>query len=324
MKVAVLMGGSSAARLESLANGKRVCEALTARGHAVVPLDTTANLARILRQERPDIVFNTLLAFDGESGAVQELLEFMEVPCVGSSSAVCRDAWDRGMVGSVLNGYRGALGGTMTAAWPQGVRLSYTAFEQMGASAVLDLVEERIPGGFPVSVKTAHRGLGFAARKVHDQQQLMQVVTGALAVDRAVVIQQWVEGVPVQVFLLGEGMEAFVLPPVELEYATDATADGQSALTVHAPVRLASLSSDEGDAQAIRSEIERAALEAYLAFGLRDMGQVDLVWDGAQPRVLQVSTGIDLRTDAPFDQACRAASLSFEAVADALVGGLTL
>lgn len=330
MKVAVLMGGASALREKSLASGKRLCTALTEQGHEVVPLDTTANLARILREERPDIVFSALLGVEGESGAVQELLQFLDIPCVGASSQTARDAWDRGVLDGVLDGYRGALGGTMTATWAPGIRLSRTAVEGMGADAVLDLASERIPGGYPLCVKPAHRSLGMAPYRVESADELKQAVSAALIVDRAVVVQQWVEGVALRVFLLGEGLESFVLPPVEREFAVAASepqnagkpASLEATAAWHAPVRLASLSADESDAQAIRSEIERAALEAYLAFGMRDLGQVDLVWDGAQARVLQVATGIDFREGAPFDLACQAASLTFGAVANALVGGL--
>ena len=56
-----------------------------------------------------------------------------------------------------------------------------------------------------------------------------------------------------------------------------------------APVRPASLSDDEGDAQAIRAEIERAALEVYRAYNARDLARVDLIWDGAQARVFEVN-----------------------------------
>jgi D-alanine-D-alanine ligase len=333
MKVAVLMGGASVLREKSLASGKRLCTALTERGHEVVPLDTTANLAHILREERPDIVFSALLGVEGESGAVQELLQFLDIPCVGASSQTARDAWDRGVLDGVLDGYRGALGGTMTATWASGIRLSRTAVEGMGADAVLDLAAGRIPGGYPLCVKPAHRSLGVASYRVASADELQQAVAAVLAVDRAVVIQQWVEGVAMRVFLLGEGLEAFVLPSVEREAAADEANEREAAAKPvavsapaawHAPVRLASLSADEADAQAIRSEIERAALEAYLAFGMRDLGQVDLVWDGAQTRVLQVATGIDFSEGAPFDQACQAASLTFGAVANALVGGLDL
>ena len=313
MKVAVLMGGAAATRERSLRSGKRVCEALTASGHTVLPLDTTVNLTTILRTEHPDIVFNALYGFEAECGAVQELLEFLDIPFVGSSSAVCRDACNRGALPSVLEGYRGALGGSLTASWPQGIVLSRFAVQDMGAYSAIDLVADRIPGGYPLCVKSAHGMSGFSAYRVEDPDELAGALIQALAVDDSVVIQQWIDGIILSVYVLGSGYEALVLPPVEID---------AEAGELHTPVRLASLAQDQADAEAIRSEIERAALEAYLAFGVRDIGRVDLVWDGGQARVLRVRTVVDYGASSPLHQALAAASLTFEGVANALVGGL--
>lgn len=316
MKVAVLMGGAAPEREISLAGGKRVCQSLIGSGHDVVPLDTTQNLVPILRQERPDMVFSALRGFDGESGSVQGLLESLDVPFVGAPSHVCRDAWDKGALPGVMEGYRGAMGGTLTAAWPAGICLTRAAFEDMGALSALDLVEERIPGGFPVCVKPAHGASGRGVHRAESQDELAGAVLEALTQDDAVVIQQWVDGVRLKAFVLGSGMEALVLPPVEMVYGGDPDR--------FAPVRPASLSADDGEAQAIRTEIERAALEAYLAFGMRDAGTVDLVWDGAQAQVLEVDTALDLRPGSLFDTALSAASLTFDGVMNALVGGLNI
>ncbi len=57
----------------------------------------------------------------------------------------------------------------------------------------------------------------------------------------------------------------------------------------HCPVRPESLSPDAAQAQAIRAEIERAALEVYHAYSVRDLGRVDMIWDGGS-RVASRST----------------------------------
>lgn len=314
MKVAVLMGGAAPERETSLQSGKRVCQALTESGHEVVPLDTTRNLVSILRAERPDIVFSALRGFDGESGAVQGLLEFLDIPCVGAPSHVCRDAWDKGALPGVLEGYRGALGGTMTASWPRGVCLARSAFEDVGAASALDLVEDRIPGGYPVCVKPAHGTSARGVHKANSQEELVGGIMDALAYDDAVIIQQWIDGVELAVFVLGEGLDAFVLPPVEIVHGEQPAQ--------FAPPRPASFSQDAGEAEAIRTEVERAAMEAYLAYGMRDLGCVNLVWDGAQARVLEVDTAPELTEGSLFDAACNASSLTFKGVVNALVGGL--
>ena len=80
-------------------------------------------------------------------------------------------------------------------------------------------------------------------------------------------VEQWVEGVEMAVSVLGTGWDAYALPPVEIvaksgRYDTEARMT-PGAVEYFAPVRPASLAQDEADAQAIRAEIERAALEVY-------------------------------------------------------------
>lgn len=98
-------------------------------------------------------------------------------------------------------------------------------------------------------------------------------------------IEQWIEGVELAVSVIGHRLgracaasggnrsQAWV-------YDT-AAAWTRAWSTYYAPVRNESLSSNEADAQAIRAEIERAVLEVYRAYGLRDLGRIDLIWDGA-------------------------------------------
>ena len=91
------------------------------------------------------------------------------------------------------------------------------------------------------------------------------------------------------------------------------------AVELFAPVRPASLSNDEADAQAIRAEIERAALEACRAYQVRDLARVDLMWDGAQARVLEVDVSPSLAESSPFSLACEASGLSLSGVLNELV-----
>ena len=131
-------------------------------------------------------------------------------------------------------------------------------------------------------------------------------------------IEEWVDGVELSVFVLGEGDDSFALPPVEVvardgRYDTDARLAKDGA-RFFAPVRQQSLSIDEYEAQAIRSECERAALEAHCAYGCRDFSRVDMVWDGARAKVLEVGVAVDLGEGRPFDLAVRAAGLSVGAV----------
>lgn len=323
MKVAVLMGGSSFEREFSLASGKRVCAALEEAGHKVVPLDTTADLVPTLRSERPQVAYSALHGKHGEDGTIQSLLEFLQIPFVGAGAEVARDTWNKATLPAVMEAYRAQAEGQLAASWPQGVCISRDAFKDMGAATAIDLFEERIPGGYPLCVKPACGGSAFGLHKVESVDDMGQALLDALTYDEEVLVEQWIDGVEVAVSILGEGWNAHALPPVEI-VARSGRFDTEARLTDGAvefftPVRLESLSSDEGEAQAIRAEIERAALEVYRAFGVQDLGRVDIIWDGAQARVLEIDISPGMTERSLFPAACEAAGLSMSAVFNELV-----
>ena len=323
MKVAVLMGGSSLEREFSLASGKQVCEALEEAGHKVITLDTTGDLVPTLRSERPDVCYSALHGKHGEDGTIQSLLEFLDIPFVGSAASVCRKTWNKAFLPSVLNGYRDIEHASNDAAWPRGICIARDAFKDMGAATALDLVEQRIPGGFPFAVKPACGGSAMGVHRVEKVEDLGEAILDALSYDAEVIIEQWIEGVELAVSILGEGWDAHALPPVEIVprnglYNTKARMmnDGVELFT---PVRPESLSPNEVTAQAIRAEIERAALEVYRAYDIRDLGRVDLVWDGAQARVLEVDVSPGMTEMSLFPAACSAAGFPLPMVFDSLV-----
>ena len=323
LKVAVLMGGASFEREFSLASGKHVCAALEEAGHKVVPLDTTSDLVPTLRRERPDVCYSALHGKHGEDGTIQSLLEFVGIPFVGSPASVCQRTWNKDSLHSEMATYRAITGDAPVASWPQGLYIARDAFKSMGAATALDLVEDRVIGGYPVAVKPAHGGSAMGVHRVDSVDQLGEAILDALSFDEAVVIEQWVEGVEMAVSVLGNGWDAYALPPVEI-VAKSGMFDTEARMTpgaveYFAPVRPASLSQDEAEAHAIRAEIERAALEVYRAYNVRDLARIDLIWDGAQARVFEVNVSPGMAESSLFPAACAAAGLSLPAVLDELV-----
>lgn len=323
MKVAVLMGGASFERETSLASGKVVCEALEEAGHKVVPLDTTKELVPTLRGERPDICYIALHGKHGEDGTIQSLLDFLDIPYVGSPAEVCRNTFNKALLPASVQKFRRYAGESGPGWWPQGFCLAGDVFKDMGAATALDLVADRIPGGYPVCVKPARGGSAHGVHKVDRQEDLGAAILDALTFDDEAIIEQWIEGIELSVAILGSGWEATALPPVEIVsrsglFLTEERFS-EDAVDYYTPVRLESLHADESLAQSIRSEVERAAIEVYQAFNVQDLGRVDLIWDGAQARILEVDVSPGMTTHSLFPMACKAAGLSMPAVMDSLV-----
>jgi D-alanine-D-alanine ligase len=96
LHVVVLMGGWSSEREVSLMSGKGVAEALRERGWArVSEVDMDRNVARVLEELRPDIVFNALHGHPGEDGTVQGMLDLMGIPYTHSGLTTSAIAIDK-------------------------------------------------------------------------------------------------------------------------------------------------------------------------------------------------------------------------------------
>ncbi len=78
--VAVLMGGWSAEREVSLRSGKACADALERRGYRSSRIDVDHDIAAVLAKLAPDVALNVLHGRPGEDGAIQGLLEILEIP----------------------------------------------------------------------------------------------------------------------------------------------------------------------------------------------------------------------------------------------------
>ncbi|MGI9463051.1 MAG: D-alanine--D-alanine ligase [Aestuariivirgaceae bacterium] len=93
--VAVLMGGWSAEREVSLSSGEACAAALRGVGYNVVPVDAQRNIAEVLADLKPDVVFNALHGKWGEDGTVQGILETLEIPYTHSGVLASALAMDK-------------------------------------------------------------------------------------------------------------------------------------------------------------------------------------------------------------------------------------
>ncbi|WP_077395712.1 D-alanine--D-alanine ligase [Bombella intestini] len=83
LSIAVLMGGTSSERSVSLSSGKAVIAALKEAGHHVHAIDAGPDITatiQALKACKPDAVFNALHGPGGEDGAIQGVLEWLDLP----------------------------------------------------------------------------------------------------------------------------------------------------------------------------------------------------------------------------------------------------
>ncbi|AIL65024.1 D-alanine--D-alanine ligase B [Rickettsiales bacterium Ac37b] len=78
--VVVLMGGISTERDISLSSATGIIESLKKLHYKVTPVDMGRDIAQVLLELKPDVVFNALHGGYGENGCIAGLLEILNIP----------------------------------------------------------------------------------------------------------------------------------------------------------------------------------------------------------------------------------------------------
>ncbi|MBB2204999.1 D-alanine--D-alanine ligase [Gluconacetobacter takamatsuzukensis] len=103
--VTVLTGGVSAERAVSLSSGAGISAALREEGYEVRVLDAGPDLGAIVAElgsHRPDVVFNALHGRLGEDGAIQGVLDWMNIPYTHSGVRASATAMDKAAARAVF------------------------------------------------------------------------------------------------------------------------------------------------------------------------------------------------------------------------------
>ncbi len=138
-----------------------------------------------------DVVFPLLHGPFGEDGTVQGLLELADVPYVGAGVTASAVAMDKDLFKAVLRDH--------------GVPVARNLTLRHGDATVN-------PFSYPVFVKPARLGSSIGISKAHDETELEAAVALAFGHDEKVLVEEFVDGVEIEVGVLGNRDPAVSLP----------------------------------------------------------------------------------------------------------------
>jgi D-alanine-D-alanine ligase len=278
-RIAVILGGRSSENPISVASAASVIAALEANGDDVVSVQIDregrwqlepgpgnalaqashapgTDLERLPGGEVAatlgdvDVVFPVLHGPFGEDGTVQGLLELAGVPYVGAgvlASALCMD---KDVFKAVLRDH--------------GIPVTENITLRLGD-------EPRNPFGYPCFVKPARLGSSVGITKAHDEAELRAGVRLAFEHDEKVLVEQFVDGIEIEVGVLGN-REPVASLPGEIVVTHNEWYDFEAKY-------------DEGEMDLIvparvdEAQIERAqelAVRAFIATDCEGMARADL------------------------------------------------
>lgn len=304
-KIAVLMGGRSLERDVSLISGRRVERALKSRGYEVLALDVDEKLVPTLLSEKPDLVYIALHGKYGEDGTIQETLEIMGMPYTGPGPLPSMMGFNKILSKEVFRSH-----GIPT---PEYFALSTTTLKEMGASALLDVIWEKL--GFPLVVKPAEQGSALGVKIVERREDLAEALIAALGYDDRVIAERYIKGTEVAVSILGDDPPR-ALPAIEIvprgeffDFDSRYT-PGMSEYFV--PARLPSELIDE---------IQRVALLAHKSIECRVISRVDMIVSeqDSVPYVLELNISPGMTETSLLPLAAEADGMLFEDLVEEIV-----
>jgi D-alanine-D-alanine ligase len=322
MRIAVLLGGTSAERDVSLVTGEAVGRALEDVGHEVSlvdpavgpePLDRAARATigtappeigvetgaavravsgRAVREA--DVVFIALHGGTGEDGTIQGLLELAGKRYTGSGVRASALAMDK-HVSKLI--FRDA--GVPTPDW-RAVR----------DGSELDAAAKGLGCAYPMVVKPNDQGSTVGLSVVKDADELRPAFELARRYSEIALIERFVEGREMTVAVL----DGRPLPVVEIAPESgfyDYASKYQKGATVYTCPAQA--------APALEAALGKAALDAFDSLGCRAYGRVDFrVTPGGEPFCLEANTVPGMTETSLVPMAARAAGMDFGQLVDAI------
>ena len=250
-KVLVLMGGFSAEREVSLVSGKDIAKALVSQGYQVVEHDLTDvwGFLDVLRKEKPDVVFNALHGNWGEDGAIQGMLDLLQIPYTHSGMRASLLGMDKELTKLVVaqKGVKVAEGEKMT---------------------VRDYFEKGTKIPFPYVVKPVSDGSSVGVFIVKTAEDAAQVTYEYL--DDEVLVEKYIKGRELTVMCLG-GKAYAVTEMQTAEGFYDYHAKYTNGVTKHIiPAELP---------QDVTKTCLRYAEIVHKVLGCRSVSRIDLRWN---------------------------------------------
>ena len=342
LRVGVLFGGRSGEHEVSLQSARAVMAALERAGHDVVPIGITregrwlvggdpmralssgertseqsatmlpepgrtslvalsdrADGLERLGQEAPigslDVVFPVLHGTFGEDGTVQGLLELAGVAYVGAGVAASALCMDKDIFKKVLR--------------DSGIPVTRHVAVRPG-----DRVEN--PFGYPCFVKPARLGSSVGITKVHDESELGPALELAFRHDEKVLIEEFVDGIEVEVGVLGNREPVASLPgqivPLGHEWYDYSSKYDEGGMDLIIPPELPA---------DVIEQVQRVAVEAFRVTECEGMARADCFVVGGDTVVVnELNTIPGFTATSVYAKLFEASGVPYEELLQRLIG----
>ncbi len=284
-KIAVLYGGLSAEREISLQSGEAIYQALLEAGLDAVLIDVDENFLQTVLAKSFDYAFIALHGRGGEDGVIQAILEWQNIPYVGSGVCASAIAMDKIRTKELWQAH------------------NLPVLPQMILTEGFDPQEVIAKVGLPMAVKPALEGSSNGVSKVETAEQLVAAYEMAAKHDSVIMAEFWVEGEEYTASIIGDKVLPIIhirvdqgIYDYETKYITGAT-------EYRCPSGL-----PEAQENAIKAMVKKSAA----VIGVKDWARVDIMIDKQQqPWLIEINTVPGMTENSLVPKSAKEMGLSF-------------
>jgi D-alanine-D-alanine ligase len=299
-RIGVLMGGFSSERDVSIRSGLAIYQALQELGYNSALIDVGKDIVNVLKKEKVKLAFLALHGGIGENGAIQGMLEVLEIPYTGSGVLASALAMDKEASKKIFM-YHGLPVAPFVVVQRQ----------EKNSKLRIQSQEFRADFEMPWVVKPAAEGSSIGISIVKEQAGLVPALEKAFSLGKRAIIEKFIEGKEVHIGILGSRALGGVEIKPSLEFY-NYEAKYTSGLTEYIiPPQIE---------DAVYEKAKNIALNAHTALGCSGATRVDLrIDENAAPYVLEVNTLPGMTATSLLPKIAQSAGLSFKNLIEEII-----
>lgn len=205
IKVGLLSGGSSPEKNVSFMTRQKILESINFEKYEIleieIPNSQNKEWVKTLIDSKPDIVLSALHGGKGENGAVQGLLECLEIPYVGSK-----------VLGSAIGMDKCLSKEIMRASY---IPVADDFFIRKEENHLL-LVDKIVHMGFPLVVKPNLGGSSIGISFVDSKKELISAIEIVKNMNDDVLVEKFIHGREVTCGIVEKNSELFVMSVLDI------------------------------------------------------------------------------------------------------------
>src|SRR5574344_627385 len=298
-KIGVLCGGPSSEADVSRRSGKNVFKALKNLGYKNVELiDIDENIAKTLKDEKIEIVYNAMHGKFGEDGCLQGMLEVMGIPYTGCglmSSAVCMN---KEYTKNILK--------------EAGIPLIKSVLVRKDEDYKEKIKELK----YPFMLKPVSEGSSIGMYKVNTPAEMEECFQKSMECGQDVMVEEYLQGKSLTVVVLEDGPKRFATEIVEFRTKTewyDFEAKYTAGMTEF--IFPAQISED------MTKKVKQIAIDSFNACDCRGVSRVDFLIANDTPYVLEINTSPGMTDLSDLPAQSKAMGIDYDTLVQIILNG---